>query len=87
MGIYAALADTTLAEVAKEHGGKPFSVFKNALTELAVAKLGPITAEMRRLNSDPGAVDAVLRDGAERCKAMAAPVLEEVYRIVGFLKP
>ncbi|HEY7609753.1 MAG TPA: tryptophan--tRNA ligase [Alphaproteobacteria bacterium] len=87
MGIYAALADTTMNEVAKEHGGKPFSAFKSALTELAVAKLGPITGEMRRLTADPGAVDAVLRDGAERCRAMAEPILAEVYRIVGFLKP
>jgi tryptophanyl-tRNA synthetase len=87
MGIYAALADTTMAEVAKQHGGKPFSAFKNALTELAVAKLGPMTSEMRRLADDPGAVDAVLRDGSERCRAMAAPILDEVYRIVGFLKP
>jgi tryptophanyl-tRNA synthetase len=42
---------------------------------------------MRRLTADPGAVDAVLRDGAERCRAMAEPILAEVYRIVGFLKP
>ncbi len=87
MGIYAALAETTIDAVAKEHGGKQFSAFKNALTELTVAKLGPVTAEMRRLNADPGAVDAVLREGAERCRTMAEPVLEEVYRIVGFLKP
>jgi tryptophanyl-tRNA synthetase len=87
MGIYAALAAVPLSEVAKQHGGKPFSAFKAALTELTVAKLGPVTAEMRRLIADPGAVDAVLRDGAERCRAMAEPILEEVYRIVGFLKP
>jgi tryptophanyl-tRNA synthetase len=87
MGIYAALADVTMAEVVKEFGGKPFSTFKNALTELAVAKLEAITTEMRRLLADPGAVDAVLRDCAERARAMAAPVLEEVYRIVGFLRP
>jgi len=86
MGIYAALADTTMSAVAKEHGGRPFSAFKSALTELAVNKLGPITSEMRRLTDDPGAVDAVIRDGAQRCRAMAEPVLKEVYRIVGFLK-
>ena len=87
MGIYAALADLTMAEIVKQHGGKPFSTFKGALTELAVAKLEAITAEMRRLLADPGAVDAILRDCAERARAMAAPVLDEVYRIVGFLKP
>jgi len=87
MGIYAALADTTMADVAKEHGGKQFSAFKNALTDVAVAKLGPMTAEIRRLTADPGAVDAVLRDGARRAEALAQPIIEDVYRIVGFLKP
>jgi tryptophanyl-tRNA synthetase len=87
MGIYAALADTTLAGVAAEFGGKQFSAFKNALTDLAVAKLGPMGGEMKRLVADPGAVDAVLREGAARASALAAPVLSEVYKIVGFLKP
>ena len=42
-----------VAEAMREHGGKPFSAFKEALTEVAVAKLGPIGAEMRRLRADP----------------------------------
>ena len=50
----------------REFAGKQFSEFKAALTELAVAKLGPVGAEMQRLMKDPGHVDAVLRDGAER---------------------
>ena len=36
---------------------------------------------------DPGHVDAVLRNGAERARALAEPILAEVYRTVGFLKP
>ncbi len=87
MGIYAALADTTVAAVAQEHGGKSFSAFKQALTDLAVARLGPITGDIRRLLADPGAIDAVFRDGAERASALAAPIIDEVYRIVGFVRP
>ena len=52
-----------------------------------MAKLGPIGAEMQRLMKDPGHVDAVLHDGAQRAAALAAPILAEVYRTVGFLKP
>ena len=74
-------------DVVREFAGKQFSEFKAALTELAVAKLGPVGAEMQRLMKDPGHVDAVLRDGAERARALAAPILAEVYRTVGFLKP
>ncbi|MCW5774432.1 MAG: tryptophan--tRNA ligase, partial [Rhodospirillaceae bacterium] len=87
MGIYAALAGTSMADVAKQYGGQSFSAFKSALIDVAVANLGPMNAEMRRLTDDPGAVDAVLRDGAERAAALAQPIIEEVYRIVGFVKP
>ena len=48
VGIYAALADTSKAEVLRDFGGANFSNFKRSLVELAVAKLGPIGAEMRR---------------------------------------
>jgi tryptophanyl-tRNA synthetase len=87
MGIYAALADRDLAAVCAEFGGKPFSAFKNALTDLAVARLAPIGDAMRRHMADPSEVDAALRHGAERASALAAPILKQVYEIVGFLRP
>src|SRR5437899_2525610 len=48
LGIYAALADREKADVVGAFAGKQFSDFKTALTELAVAKLGPVGAEMQR---------------------------------------
>lgn len=87
LGIYAALADQEKDAVIAAFAGKQFSEFKGALTEIAVAKLGPIGGEMQRLMKDPGHVDAVLRDGGERAQAMAEPILAEVYRTVGFLRP
>ena len=87
LGIYAALADQEKDEAIAAFAGKQFSEFKAALTDIAVAKLGPIGTEMQRLMKDPGYVDAVLRDGGERARAMAEPILADVYRTVGFLKP
>ena len=81
LGIYAALADREKDAVVAEFAGKQFSAFKTALTDLAVAKLGPVGAEMQRLMKDPGHVDRVLRDGAERARALAEPILAEVYKI------
>jgi tryptophanyl-tRNA synthetase len=83
--IYAALAEQDVDQVLAEHGGSQFSQFKGALTEVAVERLGPIGSEMQRLTADPGHVDQVLRDGAERAAAIADPILKEVYDIVGFL--
>ncbi len=85
--IYGALAGKTLIEAQAEFGGQPFSAFKEALTEAAVAKLGPISTEMRRLMADPGYVDGVLADGAVRARAIAAPILDEVYDAIGLLRP
>ena len=86
VGIYAALADTDLDGALREHGGKGFGAFKEALSELLVAKLAPIASETRRLLADPGSVDAVLRDGAARAAAIADPIVAEAERLVGFLK-
>jgi tryptophanyl-tRNA synthetase len=35
----------------------------------------------------PDQVDAVLRDGAERARAIAEPILREAQELVGFLRP
>ena len=85
VGIYAALQDMTKEAVLREHGGRQFSQFKKALTEAAVAKLGPIGAEMRRLTADPASIDRILKDGSHRASALAAPVMAKVREIVGFI--
>ena len=85
--IYAALADKTLAETLAEFEGNQFSHFKAVLTDLAVATLGPVGAEMKRLMEDPGQVDATLAEGAARAREIAEPILDEVRDIVGFLRP
>jgi tryptophanyl-tRNA synthetase len=87
LGIYAALADKPMAAVLSEFGGREFSFFKQVLTDLAVATLGEIGAEMKRRLADPAGIDAVLRRGAERARALAEPILAEAEEIVGFLRP
>ncbi len=85
--IYAALAERPRAEVEAEFREAPFAEFKKRLAELAVEKLSAINARMRELMADPAEIDRILRYGADRAKAIAGPVIEEVYDIVGFLRP
>jgi tryptophanyl-tRNA synthetase len=85
--IYAALAGRPRADVEREFASAQFSAFKSRLADLAVERLAPIASEMRRLLSDPGHIDRILRNGAERAAAAARPVLDETYRMVGFLQP
>ena len=86
VGIYAALADATRAAVLQQFGNAQFSTFKNALTELAVAKLSPINSEMKRLLADPASIDAVLKDGSARAQKLAGETMKAVKDIVGFVR-
>ena len=85
VAIFAGLAGLSKAEVLSQHGGHQFSTFKAALSDLAVEKLSPIAAEMRRLTADPGYIDGVLASGAERAGAIAEATLRDVKGIVGLL--
>ncbi len=87
VGIYAAIADKTKADVLREFGGAQFSAFKAALVDIAVSRLGPIGAQMKRLVQDPVYIDSVLADGAARARVIAAETMKAVKDIVGFVRP
>ena len=84
VGLYAALSETSKAEVLSEYGGQGWGVFKPALAELAVETLAPISEALRGHLEDGERLDAILRDGAQRARALTAPILEDVKNVVGF---
>ncbi len=86
VNIYAALSEQSVDAVMAEVGGQPFSAFKPQLADLAVDKLAPIAAEMSRLMQDTGEIDAILARGADRARAITAPILERTYDIVGMVR-
>ncbi len=83
--IFAALDDRTSDAVLADYAGKGFGHFKPDLADLAVAKLGPIRDEVVRLLNDRGAIDALLRDGAERASAMAGSTLRRAQEAMGLM--
>jgi tryptophanyl-tRNA synthetase len=84
VGIYAALTQSTDAEVLTRFGGQGFGAFKPALAEVAVEALRPVGDAMRRLMNDRAEIDRILKDGAERAAAVADQTLAETKRLVGF---
>jgi tryptophanyl-tRNA synthetase len=86
VGIFAALSGKPKADVLREFGGAQFSGFKSNLVDLAVAKLSPITTEMKRLSQDHAYVDSVLIDGGERANVIAEQTIKDVKDIVGFIR-
>ena len=86
VNIYAALSDVTVEAALSDLGGKNFATFKRILSDLAVAQLSGISAEMTRLMKEQGELDKILRQGADRAKAIASPILKETYDIVGMVR-
>jgi tryptophanyl-tRNA synthetase len=86
VGIFSALNGQSKLDVLRQFGGGNFSAFKSALVDLAVAKLGPIGGEMKRLKDDTDYIDKVLLDGASRAKVIAKENLAAVKDILGFVR-
>ena len=84
--IYAALADSTVAEVLRDFGGEGFGKFKPALGEVLAQTLSPISARFNELLEDREAIDAVLAKGAAKARERGLPTLRRAYEALGLLR-
>ena len=86
VGIYAAMAGTSPAEVLAQFEGQGFGKFKPALGELLVETLSPMAARYRELREDGEALDAILAKGALKARDLAAPTLAKTYQALGLVR-
>ncbi len=86
VGIYAAMSGATVADVLRDYGGKGFGTFKPALGEILADRLAPINARFVELRQDRGALDAILRQGAEAARVLAKPTLAAAYEALGLVR-
>jgi tryptophanyl-tRNA synthetase len=62
-----------------------YGALKKDTAEAVVEVLRPVQERHKELCADPGYVEGVLRDGAERARAMARPTVDAAYRAIGLL--
>jgi tryptophanyl-tRNA synthetase len=62
-----------------------YGSLKKDTAEAVVELLRPVQERHRALCADPGYVEGVLRDGADRARAMARPNVDAAYRAIGLL--
>jgi tryptophanyl-tRNA synthetase len=70
----------SLADVYESYGA-----LKKDTADAVVEVLKPVQARHRELCADPAYVEGVLRDGAEKARAMARPTVDTAYRAIGLL--
>uniref|UniRef100_A0A3B5AAT1 Tryptophan--tRNA ligase, mitochondrial n=1 Tax=Stegastes partitus TaxID=144197 RepID=A0A3B5AAT1_9TELE len=84
VAIHAAVASISVEEAVSQATGLDTGAYKQLVTEAVVRRLAPIRQEVERLQADPAHLEEVLARGACRARELAAPVLREVRRRVGF---
>ncbi|HZF86803.1 tryptophan--tRNA ligase [Streptomyces sp.] len=62
-----------------------YGALKKDTAEAVVDVLRPVQERHAELCADPGYVEGVLRDGADRARAMARPTVDAAYRAIGLL--
>jgi tryptophanyl-tRNA synthetase len=85
LAVYSCAAGVTLPEAEKHFTGQGYGHLKTAVGEAVVELLRPIQAETNRLLADPGYLESVYKQGAERAAARAGPVLKRVKEKLGFV--
>lgn len=86
VAIYAVMSGNTVDGILADFGGEGFGKFKPALADLLVEKLAPINARFVELREDTTALDAILRKGAEKARALAIPTLNKAYDALGLVR-
>ena len=83
--LFSALTNQTQKAVVIQFEGQEFRSFKETMAEATIAALEPMGKQIETYLADSTQIDAILKDGSDRARAIAAPVLNEVRRIFGFL--
>ena len=86
VGIYAAMAGTSPAQVLSDYAGQGFGAFKPALGALLIDQLAPINARFVELRQDRESLDAILAKGALKARALAASTLSAAYNALGLVR-
>ena len=83
INIYASFAGVKVEDVLYKFSGNGFASFKNALSELVISKVSPITKEMNYLLNNKDEIMKILLVGSDKAKKIASVVLDDIKKIIG----
>ena len=81
--VTAVLRGVTPEQVEQEFEGSGYGDFKGAVAQTVTSTLGPIRDRYEELAANPGHLEAVLAEGADRARTIAQSTMEEVRERMG----
>ncbi len=79
------IAEKSIKQLEKECHGKGYAEFKKGLAEVIINFLSPFQKKFKKLKEDQNCVRRVLKDGAQKARAIAQAMMIEVKKKVGLL--
>jgi tryptophanyl-tRNA synthetase len=83
--IYSALDGRSIDELVDAYSGKGYGDLKSDLAEVVLSVATPYRERTMALLDEPDKLDAILAEGAQSARTVAAATLTRVYERVGFL--
>ena len=84
INILSATTNQSIDQVLGNYAGKEYSALKKDLAESLIQVISPIRSEINNLLNNQDELNVILAGGTEKAAAIANPIIEEVYKIVGF---
>ena len=84
INILSATTNQSVDQVLRNYSGKEYSSLKKDLADSLIQVISPIRSEINNLLNNRDELNVILADGTEKAAAIANPIIEEVYKIVGF---
>ena len=84
INILSATTNQSADQVLGNYAGKEYSALKKDLADSLIQVINPIRGEINNLLNNRDELNMILTDGTEKAAAIANPIIEEVYKIVGF---
>ena len=84
INILSATQNKESSQTLKHYEGKEYSSLKKDLADSLVQVIGPIRREIKNLLNNQDELNSILSIGTEKASNIANPILEDIYKIVGF---
>ena len=68
----------------QSYSGKEYSALKKDLADKLIQIISPIRSEIKSLLGNKDELDKILTDGTKKASAIANPIIDDVYEIIGF---
>ncbi len=83
LSLYHVLTGTTAADTDSEFAGKGYGDLKKAVAQAVIDTVKPIQERYDEIRAQPGWLEGVLEEGAQRARELAGPTLERAKAAVG----